>query len=518
MVDVFLSQLSSKSYSHEAILSKGSLIPLIALGLGARHIHHGSLFYFYLVPLFYIFTRSSRKSNVLIEVETKTSLEMGLKERGISGIISILFLLIAFFIIFYSLYSLSQSSVSYIQSFLQREAMSQKASELSRSVSGFYIFYPDTGTISINVTSYFGEPVTIPRVIIIYSNGAAMLSNYLGITLQTGKSISFNVSSSEAPSSVIVALYTTSGVQATLPIEQSVQTAPKTSPSPFSPLSLKVNNTVLFDDFSTDPLASGRISALSGSWTWSPGILSVSPGGSSSPSRENIAYLNLSSYGFQAPLPSKIYVVTKVYQNDFSGSYADIVFLSSDSASSLYRAGAYYQNKNKMQAELYKYMNNRWSQLDSGNSIGATSPVILEAYLERGQSNANLSASVLSSGESSTAFYSDNNPLSISYVGIGSYNSKSTSFAFIYLSKSMDPLYVYIMGFPSSYTIRVLDSDGRIYNVNYDPTIGMFEVYLFQDPSSFSPVLRNALVLVYSGSSLVSSYYGDLWGGCVYSP
>lgn len=446
-------------------------------------------------------------------------MEIDLKDRGISGIISILFLLIAFFLLFFSLYSLSQSSVSYIQSSLQREVISQKSAELSKSVSGFYEYYSGTGTLVVNITNYFGEPAIISKLLVVYSNGSATVSNYLGVVIQTGKSVSITLGGlNSSPDSVIVALYTSSGAQAAVPLSRFMQSIPQTTTQVPPSLSLRENNVLLVEDFSSDPLSSGRISVVSGSWSWALGNLTVTPGGNSSLSGENIAYFNLPAYGFQGPLPSVVYVLTKVYQSSFQNSFADVVFLSSSSASSsLYTSGAYYQNKNNMWVALYKYTNG-WNRLSSGNQIGTENPILLEAYLERGQGYVNTSALILSSTDSSTATYSDGSPLNISYIGVGSYNSQKTSFSFVYITKSRDPLFVYIAGIPGSYNIKIVGSDGNIYSAVYDSSTNMFKAYIFRDPSSFYPILKNALVLVYNGNVLVSSYYGDLWGGCVYSP
>jgi len=448
-----------------------------------------------------------------------------LKLRGISGLISVLFLLIAFLIVFFSLYYLAQSSVSYVNSAVERESLEQKSSELSRSVSGYFLYNQSSGSAIINLTNYFGEPVFLSKILVIYSSGVGELRNPSNVTvIQPGKSASIALSGlSGQPESFIALLYTLSGAQASVPLlplpQQPSQGPPSNLPSS---LHLAENNLVLADDFSTDPLASGRIVVLSGSWNWSQGNLTVQ-GGTAPSSGENMAYLNLPSYGFQGALPNEVYVLVKVIQNDLQGSYADVVFLSSNSASSsMYTAGAYYyyQNKNRnwMYAEVREYLSGGWNgPLSSGAPISVENPAIIEAMFSRASNSATISALLLSSSRNSSASYNDASPLNVAYIGLGSRGNQSTTFEFVYVAKNLDPLYVYVEGIPQSYSVEIVGNDGSVYNAIYDQSMGMFKAYIFKDPSSFYPILKNAQILVMNGPSLVYFYSGDVCGGCVYS-
>jgi len=453
-----------------------------------------------------------------------------LKLRGISGLISVLFLLIAFLIVFFSLYYLAQSSVSYVNSAVERESLEQKGSELSRSISGYYLYNQSSGSAFINLTNYFGEPVFISKILVIYSSGVGELRNPSNVTvIQPGKSASISLSGlSGQPESFIALFYTLSGAQASVPLlplpQQPSQGPPTNLPSN---LHLAENNLVLVDDFSTDPLASGRIVNLSGSWSWSPGSLTVQLGRTTSPSGENMAYLNLSSYGFQGALPNEVYVLVKVIQSDTQQSYADVVFLNSTSASSsMYIAGAYYQNGQHMYAEVRKYTGSSWDgSISSTTSISVDNPAIIEAGFSRASNSTTISSQLLiSSIINSTASYIDRSPLNVMYIGLGScYDlsnknvQHSTTFEFVYVAKNRDPLYVYVEGIPQSYSVEIVGNDGSVYNAIYDQSMGMFKAYIFKDPSSFYPILKNAQILVMNGSSLVYSYTGDVCGGCVYS-
>jgi len=446
-----------------------------------------------------------------------------LKLRGISGLISVLFLLIAFLIVFFSLYYLAQSSVSYVNSAVERESLQQKGSELSRSISGYFLYNQSNGSASINLTNYFGEPVFLSKILVIYSSGVGELRNPSNATvIQPGKSASIALSGLWGqPESFIALFYTLSGAQASVPLlplpQQPSQGLPSNQPSN---LHLAENNLVLADDFSTDPLSSGRIIVLSGSWSWSNGSLTVQ-GGTAPPSKEkeNIAYLDLASYGFQGALPNETYVLVKVIQSDTQQSYADVIFLNSTSASySMYTAGAYYQNGQHMYAEVRKYTG---SSLDGSNSsttsIHVENPAIVEAMFSRPSNSVTVSALLLSSSRNFSASYNDASPLNVAYIGLGSYNSQSTTFYFVYVAKNRDPLYVYVEGIPSSYSVEIVGNDGSVYRAIYDQSMGMFKAYIFKDPSSFYPILENAQILVMNGSSLVYSYSGDVCGGCVYS-
>jgi len=445
-----------------------------------------------------------------------------LKLRGISGLISVLFLLIAFLIVFFSLYYLAQSSVSYVNSAVERESLEQKGSELSRSISGYFLYNQSSGSAIINLTNYFGEPVFLSKILVIYSSGVGELRNPSNVNvIQPGGSASIALSGlSGQPESFIALFYTLSGAQASVPLlplpQQPSQGLPSNQPSS---LHLAENNTILIDNFTENPLA-GRIVNLSGSWTWSQGNLTVQGGTAPHPKEnENIAYLNLSSYGFQGALPNEVYVLVKVFQNlQGQESYADVVFLSSNSASSpLYTARAHYQNRNWMDAEVWKYLSGGWNgPLSSGASISVDNPAIIEAMFSRAPNSAAISSLLLSSSRNSSASYNDTSPLNVAYIGLGSYNSQSTTFEFVYVTKNLDPLYVYVNVSNSSYSVEIVGNDGR-YNATYDQSLGMFKAYIFKDPSSFYPVLENAQILVMNGSSVVYSYTGDVCGGCVYS-
>ncbi|MEM0318557.1 MAG: hypothetical protein QW039_03175 [Fervidicoccaceae archaeon] len=436
-------------------------------------------------------------------------------ERGISGLISILFLIVASLIIFVSLYSLTQAGVLYIKGTIEREGILQRSLDLMRSVSGTYVYDPGSKTLSVNLTNRYGEPAIISRVLVIFGDGSAFMSSYIGEVIRPGESRIIAVNGvSSVPGSVIALLHTLSGTQASVPLSPYLVAQPPSYGIPS--LSLVENNVIAYDDFLSDPISLKKIVPVSGTWSWKSGALVVS-GTSTLPSGENVAYLNLTAYGYTSSFPSSVYVVTRILASDMQGSTADVLFSGSTSfLNSFYDSGVYFRNSNFMQAGIWVYTS-RWLGLSQGQTISASLPVLLESYLAKNGSSAAIGSLVLAS-QQSYASYSDSSPLNVSYIGIGSYSSTNTSFDFIYVTRSRDPLYVYFTGIQQGYKVIVVDSSGNVYNATYDPSLGMFKAFIYSDASSFSPIIANATVLIYSGTSLVSAYYGDLMGGCVYSP
>ena len=441
-----------------------------------------------------------------------------LKERGVSGIIALLFLLLAFFIIFYSLYTLSQSAATYVQGSVEKEDILRKSFELSRSVRGYYTYFSFNGSLNINLTSSYGEPVFVSRSLIIFQNGNVVMSNFVGCQIppRGGCSFTLNGVFSE-PGSVIVSVYTTTGALASISAINSAQGAGQPPGTmQFKYLTLVENNTILFDDFYNDPISLGRIVNITGALSWRPGMISII--GSRAADQESVAYLNLSSYGLSNALPNNLYVLTKALPPDQLNSYADILFLNSTYQSApFYDAGFLFGNE--LQATLWEYDGKKRSNLDSGNPISYSAAALLEAHINKGQAFAYLEATAVSSSFSDVSYvnYNDTSPLTAGFVGLGSYKSTNMSFIFIYLTKNRDPFYAYLTGVPSSYIIKVFGSDGTEYMVDYDNNTNMFRILLFNDPSSFSPILRGAYIFLFNGQELVASYHGDLAGGCVFS-
>ncbi|MEM0242047.1 MAG: hypothetical protein QXV92_03195, partial [Fervidicoccaceae archaeon] len=140
-------------------------------------------------------------------------------ERGISGLISILFLIVASLIIFVSLYSLTQAGVLYIKGTIEREGILQRSLDLMRSVSGTYVYDPGSKTLSVNLTNRYGEPAIISRVLVIFGDGSAFMSSYIGEVIRPGESRIIAVNGvSSVPGSVIALLHTLSGTQASVPL------------------------------------------------------------------------------------------------------------------------------------------------------------------------------------------------------------------------------------------------------------------------------------------------------------
>ncbi len=314
---------------------------------------------------------------------------------------------------------------------------------------------------------------------------------------------------------------------------------------------LEVNNTIVWDDFLTNPFASGRLLPWpSSSWQYDHSDDSIrQPHTAQSP--VDIVWVNLPQYGASSSLPNVTYVMTK-YEIDYSywlspscgasgwGSlpfYFGVVFSQTTDTSTNYYWAGHCPYKSLWSDGGFAVITRKDTIVSSNHDsdLDFYGDYILTALLNRTQPNAALlsvSIGKYINPEVSSTSYIDPAPYGINYVGIGNrgyYQYLLTTYYpgsthdFIYVVRDLNPRYVYIRSPTSDVIVEVLKGSSTInivYPVSYDPSFGGFIIDLYSwsnNGASFKPFFDGEIRIRNSTNwALIATYSGKIMGGSVY--
>lgn len=285
-------------------------------------------------------------------------------------------------------------------------------------------------------------------------------------------------------------------------------------------IDLVENNTIIFDDFLTDPLGT-RLIPVTGDWRYNAGATTVSERDENSVS-EDYAYINLTYYGVSS-LPEKSHVLVKIKPKSGRGTYHDILLLQDPTSGQYfyeYSTTISFFSNNQGYASIWKYTT-VFTLLSVGSiddQIRRNTWVISYAFHDAVTETHRLIVSSKNGYGVSIASAVDTvNPITVNYVGIGNYADGETEFDYVYLVKNYNPMYIYVRNVPSGYTVVVKYGADTWTNSTYDPSIPGIKVLFYNNnPDTYLPILDPGTIEIYDGPTLVASYTGKLMGGSVY--
>ncbi len=274
---------------------------------------------------------------------------------------------------------------------------------------------------------------------------------------------------------------------------------------------------ILYDDFQSNPLTSGRLIDYynTGTWGWDPGyqyVYQTSTSTSLTASGEIIALFNIT-----IPTNGKIYTLQRVNSSLTSSSggyYLDTIYLD-NATGNLYTLGIYNGAGSSDDVEIYLWSSaSGWTQLTSSSSTFAFTRN--KWYWELGFfdfATGALNITVYDSSGVKLASAQTSGSIIPNMVGMGTYSASATFDDYV-ITVNATPLFVNFTGVPAGYNVSIYNATGRLVGSALADAAGFASVNVISQP-----IIRNGNITIYDtlGNKVASDIFSVIVGGDVYS-
>ncbi len=289
-------------------------------------------------------------------------------------------------------------------------------------------------------------------------------------------------------------------------------------------LVLVENNTIYYDPFTTNPITSGRMTVISGSWTYSSTlggyieqtdsqeiglsefvILSTTPLPAAS---NNLFIMTTSTIVNWGSVIVSFFPPTIITTGSMDINLADTLSaanrytLTAERISSTYRLAIYINGGLASSTQLTTIQNNVDYLLLV--NYDRSSPLLkLELYDEA----LNFVNSV----------QTNNIPFTANYPGFSTIPSV-VRFYYLYITEKRDPRFFYVANVPPGWSLEFRDSNNNLYTAMINPNNSSEWIVRLIRPNNLKaePVVYGTLYVNDSGGNPVAQFTGNYWGGSVY--
>lgn len=279
---------------------------------------------------------------------------------------------------------------------------------------------------------------------------------------------------------------------------------------------LKKRNAILYEDFSTDPFAEGRLVTNTEAWSWTSGYIHASADGpSTSWGGANVAHCPNNVGG------STLYILSKLRYSSTTGSH--VGFIMSETDGRFYTAEFYRDGQNNRRLAIWKYTGT-WPSIPNArtnnlSSLSDNTWLIFLGSVSFNDRRVSITAYDNYGNEIRSVSYNDNNLMNTKKLGlqirdeVSGGGSLSATFDFLVISADADPSSVTIEGLGRNWRVRIEDASGApLTSWAAADNRGVANINV-----RLNPIMENVQIRIQDrGRDVITKKFSKIVGGDVY--